>query len=166
MAEIDSTQVLKPYVAAERGEMLRVLITGLVAGILVPLIGALIASFVIKPAFCGTGQTAGICADGGNITAYHTAAILVGLAITAIFASWAIFRPLPLVVAVTIALWGFRAHFSTLATGSGWEYYVYLALLSALCYGLFYWLMRLRNFPASLILSAIAAGFIYWTLTS
>lgn len=166
MAETDSTLTLKPYVAAERGEMLRILLVGVLAGVVVPLLGILIDTIFVKPVFCNSAQTTGVCIDGGNVTAYHTAAIIVGLAVVAVFASWGIFRPLPLVVAVTVALWGYRAHFGALTAGNGLEFYAYLALLSALCYGLFYWLMRLRNFPASLILSAAATVFIYWTLTT
>ncbi len=166
MAETDSVQVLKPYVAAERGEMLRVLLVGLLTGVIVPLIGVLIANLFIKPVFCHSGETTGVCVAGGNVTAYHTAAIIVGLAVVAVFASWGIFRPLPLVAAVTIALWGYRSHLGALTAGNGVEFYVFIAVLSALCYGLFYWVMRLRNFPASLILSAGAVALIYWTLTT
>jgi hypothetical protein len=157
--------VLKPYVAAESGEMVRVVLAGLLAGLAILLLGTLIAQGFIKPVFCASSAT-GICTDGGAVTAFHTAAIIIGLVVVAMFASWGIFRPLPLVVGVTLSLWAFQGQFSELATNGRVEFYVLFALLSALCYALFYWLMRLRNFPLSMLLGLLAAIGIYWTLVN
>ncbi len=159
------TQVLKPYVAAESGEMIRVILTGLLAGLAVLLLGALLAQGLLKPVFCSTSVT-GICTDGGTVTGFHTAAIVIGLVVVALFASWGIFRPLPLVVAVTVSLWAYQSQFATLANNGRIEFYLLFALLSALCYSLFYWLMRLRNFPVSIILGLLATVGIYWALTN
>ena len=158
-------QILKPYVAAESGEMVRVVLTGLLAGLAVLLLGALLAQGLIKPVFCAT-STSGICTDGGLVTAFHTSAIVIGLVVVAIFANWGIFRPLPLVVAVTVSLWAYQSQFSNLATNGRVEFYLLFALLSILCYALFYWLMRLRNFPMSMLLGLLATIGIYWTLTN
>lgn len=163
-AETDA-QILKPYVAAERGEMVRVVLAGLLAGLAVLLLATLLAQGFIKPVFCGDSTT-GICTDGGAITAFHTAAVIIGLVVVALFANWGIFRPLPLVVAVTASLWAFQSQFGNLASNGRVEFYLLFALLSALCYALFYWLMRLRNFPLSMLLGLLVAVGIYWTLVS
>jgi hypothetical protein len=154
--------VLKPYVETDQREFLRVLIVGLLAGIIIPLLGMLITNLLIKPLFCNSGQASGVCAAGGSITGYHTAAIIIGLGAVALFANWGIFRPLPLVLAVTIALWGLQAYLDPLSTGSWLEFFAFSAVLSALCYLLFYWLMRLRNFPLSIIVAIAAVLLISW----
>jgi hypothetical protein len=156
------TPVLKPYVETDKREFLRVLIVGLVAGIVIPLLGMLITNLLIKPLFCNSGQTSGVCAAGGTITGYHTAAIIVGIGAIALFANWGVFRPLPLVLAVTVSLWGLQAYLDPLSTGSWIEFFAFSAVLSTLCYLLFYWLMRLRNFPLSIIAAIAATLLISW----
>jgi hypothetical protein len=164
-AEI-TTPVLKPYVESDSREFFRIIFVGVLAGIIIPLIGLLITNLLIKPLFCNGGQTTGVCAADGAITGYHTAAIIVGLGAIALFANWGIFRPLPLVLAVTVSLWGLQAYLDPLSTGSWLEFYVFSVVLSALCYLLFYWLMRLRNFPISIISAVIAAALISWAFVS
>lgn len=167
MAAADiTTPVLKPYVESDRREFFRVIFVGVLAGIIIPLIGMLISNLLIKPLFCSSGQTTGVCAAGGSVTGYHTAAIIVGLGAIALFANWGIFRPLPLVVAVTISLWGLQAYLDPLSTGNWLEFYVFSVVLSTLCYLLFYWLMRLRNFPLSIIAAIAAVLLISWAFVS
>ena len=163
MAEYDATEVMAPYVAAERSEMVRVALTGLIAGVVVPLIDSLLANWLFKPFLCAGDQTSGICTDGGIVTAFHTALILVGVAAITIFASWGVYRPLPLLVGVTVALWPYR---SEISAANGTEYVLIFMLVSTLTYGLLYWIMRLRSFILSMVLGALATWLIYWTLTT
>ena len=157
---------LKPYIETDRMEVLRVVIVGLVAGVVVPLLGLAIANGVVNPVFCHAGQnTFNICASGG-VVAYHTSAVIVALAVVALFANWSVYRPLPLVVAATIAMWGFKKYVDPLASGSWPEYYLFSMLLSTLSYLLFYWLLRLRNFPASILLTGAAAALVCWALVA
>lgn len=165
MATEASAPVIKPYVESDQREIVRVLFVGVISGILVPLLGILIANFFIKPIFCAA-SSGGVCVYGGSVTAYHTAEILVGLAAVAVFANWGVFRPLPLVVAVTISLWGLRLALESLNSTSFPEYFTYSILLSGLCYLLFFWLMRLRSFAFSIILSGAAALAIYLAVSS
>lgn len=170
MAETDKTSTtsseLKPYVEYDRTEVLRVAIVGLIAGLLVPLLGLGIANGLIAPIFCQPNNNSfEVCASGG-IVAYHTAAIIVALGVTALFANWGIFRPLPLVLAVTISMWGFKKYVDSLATQALFEYIVLSVFLTALCYVLFYWLLRLRNFPLSIILTIIATALVCWALVA
>lgn len=157
--------VLKPYVETDRMEIIRVGMVGLAAGIIVPLLGLAIANWFITPVFCHAGESFSICASGG-VVAYHTAAVIVALAVIVLFANWGIFRPLPLVIAATIGMWGFKKFVEPLAA-SGWlEYFLFSMVLSTLCYLLFFWLLRLRNFPASIILTIVAVVLVAWSMVA
>jgi len=167
MAVIDSpvSTELKPYMMTDRMEILRVVIVGVIAGILVPLLGVAIANGVISPIFCHANEGFAICADGG-VVAYHISAIIIALIAVALFANWGVFRPLPLVLAATIAMWGFKKFVDPLTSGGWFEYYLFSVLLTALCFLLFYWLLRLRNFPLSIIATIVATGLVCWALVA
>lgn len=166
VTDINTPTELKPYVESDRMEILRVLLVGVIAGLVVPLLGVAISNGLINPIFChSNANTFSICASGG-VVGYHTAAIIVALAVVALFANWGVFRPLPLVLATTIAMWGFKKFVDPLTSGSWLEYYAFSIVLTALCFLLFYWLLRLRNFPLSIILTIIATGLVCWALVA
>lgn len=162
--DINSPTELKPYIETDRMEVLRVAVVGLLVGLFVPLLGIAIANGLIAPVFCNTNQDFSICASGG-VVAYHTAGIIVALAVVALFANWGVFRPLPLVLAATISMWGFKKFVEPLTTN--WvEYYALSMVLTALCFMLFFWLLRLRNFPLSIILTTVATILVCWALVA
>lgn len=164
ITDINSPTELKPYLDTDRMEVLRVLIVGLAVGLIVPLLGLAIANGLIAPVFCNANQSFSICASGG-VVAYHSAGIVVALAVVALFANWGVFRPLPLVLAATISMWGFKKFVEPL-TANWLEYYALSMLLTALCYLLFFWLLRLRNFPLSIILTTAATALVCWALVA
>ena len=144
------------YVPATRNEVIKVIALGLVAGLLVPLLTTLIATYVIDPIFCRTGANAfNVCANGG-VVANHVAAIIVAVASFIILTRWNIYRTLLLVVAVTISMWGLKKYADPLTNGPWLEYYLFFALLHALAFVFFYWVLRMRNFIVSLILTILA----------
>ncbi|HSE61585.1 MAG TPA: hypothetical protein VLA88_04810 [Candidatus Saccharimonadales bacterium] len=161
----NSSTILKPYLETDRMEVFRVGLVGVIVGLIVPLLALAIANWFIDPIFCRSNQSFSICNSGG-IVAYHSAAIIVAMAVIAIFANWGVFRPLPLVIAATIAMWGFKKFVDPLTSGNWVEYYLFSMALTALSYLLFYWLLRLRNFPASIILTAIATALVCWALVA
>ena len=144
------------YVPAARNEVIKVIVLGLLAGLAVPLLTMLIANYVIDPLFCRTGaNTFNICATGG-IVANHVAAIIVAVVAFLVLTRWAIYRALLLVIAVTIAMWGLKKYADPLTSGPWLEYYLFFALLHGLAFAFFYWVLRLRNFIVSLILTILA----------
>jgi|GEM_PF-1879985 len=144
------------YVPATRNEVIKVIVLGLLAGLAVPLLAQLVANYAIDPIFCRTGvNTFNICASGG-VVANHVAAIIVAMVGFLILTRWAVYRALLLVVAVTIAMWGLKKYADPLTSGPWLEYYLFFALLHGLAFALFYWLLRLRNFIMSLILTILA----------
>lgn len=144
------------YVPATRNEAIKIIVLGLLAGLAVPALTTLIANYVIDPIFCKTGaNTFNICATGG-IVANHVAAILVAVVSFLVLTRWAVYRALLLVVAVTIAMWGLKKYADPLTSGPWLEYYLFFALLHSLAFVFFYWVLRLRNFVLSLILTILA----------
>lgn len=164
MTDVQASPQLKPYMHAPRAEVIRVFITGLIAGGLVPLLGLAIANGIIASVFCNAGQDFSVCSSGG-VVAYHIAAIIVGMVVVAIFASWGVFRPLPLILAATIAMWGFKKFVDPLS-GHVVEYFAFSMALTAFLYLLFYWLLRLRHFPLSIVLTASATALVCWSLVA
>jgi hypothetical protein len=161
-----TTTRLKPYIETDRMEIMRVGLVGLLVGLVVPLLGVAITNGLIGPIFCHANtNTFNICSSGG-VVGYHTAAVIVALAVVALFANWGVFRPLPLVLAATIAMWGFKKFVDPLTSGSWMEYCAFSIILTSLCYLLFYWLLRLRNFPLSIILTIIATVLVCWALVA
>lgn len=153
----------KPYLDTDRMEVIRVALAGAVAGLLVPLLALAIANWIISPIFCHANQGFSICSQGG-VVAYHIAGVMVALAGVALLANWSVFRPLPLVLAVTVAMWGFNKFVNPLVTGAWIEYFLFSVALTMLCYLLFYWLLRLRNFPVSITITVVAAGLVCWAI--
>lgn len=147
------------YVPTTRNEVIKVIGLGLVAGLLVPALTTLLTKFFIEPVFCNAGSdTFSICSSGG-VVANHIAAILVAFGAFALLTHWGIYRALLLAIAATIAMWGLQKYASPLTTGYWLEYYLFSALLYALAFAVFYWLLRIRNFAFSLLLTvAVVIG--------
>jgi hypothetical protein len=137
----------------------RVLIAGLIAGAIAGGLTLLFSIYVFKVTPC----YAETCGTGGQY-----AAILAGIVSATIGLFWLIrlqvFRPLLVVIAVTIALWG--VSLSVL----DWQWY-YVVLISAglhaVAYGLFAWLSRIRAFwLVVVLLILIIAGIRFILLNS
>ncbi|HVI69622.1 MAG TPA: hypothetical protein VM581_04140 [Magnetospirillaceae bacterium] len=149
---VDSSPVPVAYVSIPRGEIVKLVALGLVVGLLVPLGTSLLTTYFIEPVFCrADGGVMGICSSGGVI-ANHIAAVVIAVAAFAVMTRWGIYRALLLAVASTLALWGLQKYAASLTTGYWLEYYLFSALLYGLAYMSFYWLLRLKNFVASLVL--------------
>lgn len=153
------------YVPATRDEVIKVTTLGVITGILIPFISALLANYFIVPVFCNGGDNFNICASGG-VVSNHVAAVLVGFAAFAILNQWAVYRALLLVIAVTIITWGLKKYADPLTSGNWIEYYLFSALLYGVGYLLLYWLLRLRNFIASLAATVIAVIAACWAMVA
>lgn len=138
------------YVSVPRGEIIRIVITGLLAGLLIPLLTTLLTTYFINPVFCQAGES-DICASG-SVIANHISAVIMGVAVFVVLTRWAVYRALLLVAASTLAMWGLQKYAADLTT-QGFEYYLFSMLLYGMAYLAFYWLLRLRSFVASLVLT-------------
>lgn len=147
---VDTSSVPLAYVSIPRGEIVKVVILGLIVGLLVPLGTSLLTTYFIEPVFCRADGAMNICASGAVI-ANHIAAVIIAVVAFAVLTRWGIYRALLLVAASTLALWGLQKYAAPLTTGYWLEYYLFSALLYGLAYTSFYWVLRLKNFVASLV---------------
>lgn len=150
-------------IAPEWIDLLRVGILGLVVGLLIPALGWLLQKFLISPIFCREVTTLAVCTSG-DLTTYYIATVVLSVVAVALMANWQIFRPLLVAVATAAALWGFQRYVGDTVSHAGVEYYISSAVLYALVFIVFYWLLRLRSFALSVTLTILAVILIRWAL--
>lgn len=152
------------YYNAEQRDLIRVIIVGVSAGILIPLLGWMISTWIIDPFFCkADAGSFGVCATGG-LVGYYVSAVIVSAAAVAMLASWSIYRPLIIAMGVMLGLWGLKRYLDPIAAEGWLEYYVTSGMLFGLGYVLFYWLTRVRHFGSSLALAIITVIVVRWVL--
>lgn len=168
----DSTQYATPaapaplaYVPASRNEAVKVVVLGVVVGLLVPALSTLVVNYFISPVFCNGPDTFSVCASGGVI-ANHIAAVALAVVTFIVLTQWTVYRALVLVIAATLAMWGLKKYADPLTSGSWVEYYLFSGLLYGLAYALFYWLLRLRNFIVSIIAVLVAIAVAAWAVVA
>lgn len=152
---VDTQNTPLAYISMPRGEIIKVVTVGLLAGVLVPLATYMLSTYFIEPVFCQAGSEAQNICSSGAVIANHIAAVIVAVIAFAVMTRWGIYRALLLVAAVTLALWGLQKYAAPLTAGYWLEYYLFSALLYGLAYMAFYWLLRLKHFVASSILTLV-----------
>lgn len=169
MSEVDDILPAQPsennsaIIMPEKIEMLKVGLLGTVSGVVVPFIAWLVQKFLLAPIFCRAAASSGVCSPN-DMTAYYIAVVIVAAIVVSQMANWQVFRPLLVVAATASALWGLQGFTMDTIAHAGWEYYMSSALIYAAALLLFYWLLRLRSFAGSVILSVIAVVLIRWAL--
>lgn len=144
---IDNTQESRYVVGYSRNEIIRVFIIGLVIGLLTWGMAWALNKGVFIPLMCKT-HVASKCSES---YAYALVASQVVVALLALFAlvRQRVFRPLLVVLASTVTLWGL------LHTVTDWTWYG-TALASAVLYALAYVAFTLLARIRPLLLSAVA----------
>lgn len=148
MAEVNTTSA---YVAPDRRSVLGTVLTGLVVGVVGWLLSLAIQTWIIDPVFCRSPQTFAVCANGGTI-GWVIAMILVSIASLLSLVRNGVFRPLLVVLASLIALWGASAWLGPLPW---WQGMLWHGVLFALAYALFAWVARLSNFLIAVIVTIV-----------
>ena len=142
----DDSEISKPAVITEMtvDQIGKVILGGLIAGAIAGGLTLLFSTFVFRVMPC----SADVCGSGGQY-----AAVLAGIVSAAFGLFWLmriqVFRPLLVVIAVTISLWGIGLLMLH------WPWYAIMgisAVLHAFAYGLFAWLSRIRFFWIVIIL--------------
>lgn len=151
------------YYEAERRDLVRVVLLGVAVGVLIPLLGWMISTWIIDPVFCKADSGFAVCANGG-LVGYYISAVVVSAAAVAMLASWAMYRPLVIAVGVMLSLWGLKRYLDPIAAHGWLEYYITSAMLFGLGYVLFYWVTRVRNFAVCLALAIISVIVVRWVL--
>ena len=147
----------------EGADLLRVGLLGIGVGALIPALTWVLHAFLITPIFCRETTSLAVC-NPADLTAYYVATVVLGVISVALMANWQIFRPLLIAVAAAAALWGLQRFAGSTIVGAGVEYYISSALLYGVAFLLFYWLLRLKSFALSVILTVVAVVLIRWAL--
>lgn len=129
-------------------ELWQVLGIGAVLGLLTPALTQGISTFAIAPFFCRTDSSFSFCAEGGSL-AFGISLISLSIAGLLLLATLRTYQPLLNVVAALASLWGIDQLLQTLFSNHRVEFFIVCGALSALAYGLYYLLLRIKNFPIS-----------------
>ncbi len=148
MAEVNTSNV---YVAQEQRSVIGAAITGLFVGIVGWLVSMAIQAWIIEPIFCRSAQTFNVCSNGGTI-AWTVALIIVSIVGLLSLVRTGVFRPLLVVLATLIALWGVSAWLGPL---TWWQALLWHGVLFALAYSLFAWVARIQSFLLSLVVTIV-----------
>jgi hypothetical protein len=148
----DQTSYVYPFSWAE---LARTLLVGECVGLLTALLAHPIQRFIIEPFFCRSGHTMSICTTQSQL-GFGIALVVLSVAALLVLASLQVYQPLLIVLATVGALWGVDRHLSVLANDHQAIFYVFVGLLFAAAYGLFYLLFRLRTLIVSVIIVLIA----------
>ena len=142
---------VSPFVSMSIGELLRTIVCGIGVGLVVAVALFLLNKFIFGAVLCRP-QSMADCSQA------PTYAMIVAMVLGAIggllaLARMRLYRPLLVVLAATIALWGINS----LVSGRVW-YWAVLAVMVifGLAYGLFAWIARIRNFVMALVVTIIA----------
>lgn len=134
-------------------ELLRIALAGAVIGVIAIALYALIDTYVFTPALCqNAAAEVNRCA---NKPAFTDALTMILAAIIGLFAmvQLRVYRPLLVVIVATVGIWGIL---STLSSGLvWWGAALGSALVFALTYALFAWLVQLRHFLLALCVSVV-----------
>lgn len=116
------------------------------------LLSLLIQNVFIMNVFCHSADDFGVCANGGTI-AWSVAFVVVGVVSVFALVRANVYRPLLVVLAAFVALWGIAPWLAPLA----WYWaLLWNTILFALAYALFVWLATIERFLYSVIVTVVA----------
>ena len=144
------TTRIDPLVPMTGRELVSVIVSGIAVGAVAWVLYYLLNMYVFSAVLCRPQAPA----DCSNAPGYAmtVAVIIASIAGLAVLARMRVYRPLLVVLAAAISLWGFQHIIS------GMQWYVALpvvALLFGFSYGLYTWLGRLRSFILAVVISII-----------
>ncbi len=147
----DETAVVNtsPFVTMTGGDVVRSLLVGLGAGLVTAGVFYLLNTFIFGAVLC-RGAAEG-CSNAPLYSAI--VAMLVGaIGGLVALARVGIYRPLLVVAAATVSLWGIHSYLPNMTWYVG---LVAIALLFALAYALYAWVARVRSFVVALLVTLI-----------
>jgi len=150
-----------PFISMVPREFVRTILSGVAIGIATGLVYVLLNKFVFGTVLCRP-QSTGNCAQAPDYAAIVAAVVSV-IAGVAVLARARIYRPLLIVLAVIISLWGLQ---NTMVT---WPWYwgvIALAVLFGIAYGLYTWLARIRNFILAIVITLVVVVLVRWVLVA
>lgn len=154
MADENQTEKVEPVVPIQRSDMLSILILGGLVGLVLWGLGFILNRFVFDAYLC-QNEASNQCAYAKNYAAATTGVIVGILALLALI-RFRVYRPLLVLLAVLISLWGIIQ----LSWSFAWYQGALIALIMyAIGFATFRWIARVRVFwiaLASTVLLVIA----------
>ncbi len=149
-----------PVVGARRYELAWTFFGGASVGLVVWVTAFLLQRFVFSNLLC-SGAVSG-CSQG--VTYAGLVAMIIGsIAGLVMLTSTQVYRPLLVVIASAVSLWGFGAFLGDMA----WYWAVLVSMaIFGLAYAAFAWFARIRNFLTTLIVMAILVVLIRFVIAS
>lgn len=139
------------YDANEQRSDLRSAVVGFVLGIAAWLLNLGIQRFIIEPFFCHNADSFSVCAQGGTY-AWIAAIIIAMAAGLFMLVRFSIFRPLLIILASIISLWGVANWIGPL---SWWQASLWHGVLFALAFGLFTLIARIERFGIAFVVTIL-----------
>jgi len=145
----DSTQTAidsnSPLIDVRPNTMVQVVLLGIILGAVTWLLTILIERFVAGALLCGDQTTC----ESSTLVAGNAAIVLTAIGGLLGMVRLGVYRPLLVVIAATIVLWGLSGYM----IGMMWyEAMAWTVLFTAVTYAAFVWLVRPRFFLAAIIL--------------
>lgn len=129
---------------------LRVLVALVVSGVAIWLLALAFDRFMITPVFCSNTDNISICANS-TIIASYVALVLTGILLVPLLAVFGVKRPLLVVVAATISLWG-----TTLWANGSWILsMLWVLVATVLVYLALIWINRIRGNAAAILFMSL-----------
>lgn len=152
MASAKVLEQPRPTVTAmSRQDLARVFLTGLVVGVAIYALYIVLNRYVYTPTLCGEVGLLERC-DNKESYAATMAMLLGGLGGLFAMVKLRVYRPLLIVILVSIALWGILELTTSL---SWWMSALAVTMIVAAAYAAFAWLARIRSFYLAVGLSAL-----------
>ena len=146
------TTVKQPiYIGSDRRSIVSTILAGFAVGAAGWLLNLAIQRFFVEPVFCRNADSFSACANGGTV-AWVIAIIIVSAVGLFSLVRTGIFRPLLVVLAAVVTLWGAASWLGPL---TWWQATLWQGALFALAYILFAWIARTERFPVAFIVTIL-----------
>ena len=150
-----------PFVTMTLRELIATAIWGVVIGLVTAFIYIMLYKFVFSTVLC-RAQSTGSCDQAPSYAAIVTLIISLVAGVGAL-ARLRIYRPLLVVIAALVSLWGLQSD----VMGMPWYWAVpATAVLFGLAYALYAWLSRIRNFILAIVVIAVVVILVRWMLVA
>lgn len=148
------------FVGMATGELIKILLLGIAVGLATWGLTYILDTYVYHALLCKGNA---LSCNSSSFYASLSATILIALGALLVLIRMHIYRPLLIVLAATISLWGVV----TMIGGLQWYWVaIMMALLYALAYGLFAWISRIRYLWLMLLLTVILIVAVRLVLTA
>lgn len=158
--KLASSSLLGGIIDIPRRQINRIILLGIIIGVVGWLLSFFIHQFILSPLYCGVSsgrQCLGVVDEAGNV-----ASVIVGFLGLLGLVKLGTYRPLLVVLSVVFSLWGL----GDLTAGLVWyESILWWTGLYVLSYLTFSWLVRPRAFAPMFAIVIIAVVLIHWLPT-